>query len=1139
VAWPAWFAGADFLLAVAALVLAFLAASFVARNSDVWLHLAAGKRLLAGEYTPGSDPFSYSGADRPWVNHSLLYDVGTYLLFGDAGTGAALVVAKALFVAAAFALVVAVRRPGYPLWPWAAVAAVAVVAAAPYLSLRPTVGSMFLLALTLFLLFRVPQVPGSWRFPVAFGVVCWVWANVDEWFFLGPLTVALVLVGELVQRKVLGGEAATGTAPEDPLGPPADVPTLAKALGIGLLACMLNPNHVRVWELPFELVGSKDVAADPRFKQLVALSPLDRFYTNTEVWGNNQNGLAFAVLFVGGGAALGLAGGRVRVAHVALWLGFALLSLQSVHAIPFLALVAVPVIAGRLNAMSAPLALGTWNEPKTRLLLFGSAGGRVLCLGAVVAACVLAWPGWIHPQSGNAASDRRVAWGVEAEPGMVRGARQLQAWREAGRLPAEARGVNASLEFGNYCTWFAPLEKVFVDGRYNFHRPEWRDYVSVRAGLRLIEQDEPDPREPGETLRKVGAEYVALHAGPGDSPTLRLLARQVAVTQWLDWDHWSPWYFDGRNTINGWRPDRRSGKPTFEGLRVEPVVLAFGPGAERLPPGTTQPVRPVGGWEEAFIRSPGFPPPGVDEALTWRLYGEVASELQRSREQIAGVWAASWVAPGGLSWQQMLRDVVTYLTPPGRSRPAQDVGPSAAFLALRAARRAIADDPNHPDAYFALFRALGDPNLPLADTDRAIGRITALRQCLERMPAPGNYKPGVYLASPTEAAVQLALLYAGRRQQYQNVPAGIPVNERGLSLILRDRFLATSELVTDGKGITRVPTAALRQLPVQVIEGPFLVPLDVIRDTFEKAQKYAEVEITDPANREKAVAELKAEQKAFDREYATNNNTYQAQRAGKKLPEQVRLALQKNLAGEALRLLTTESPGDLGAEALDFHLCRVALELALGRLEDAADDLRLLGSDPAVQQRMNGLQSLVFNSLQYQKCLLEGNYADAGRLMEQMSGAQLGEDPTREDRAQFNPKPFVENKKAVLGWNVAALSALLAPNPWDLAARSFAPEAELVGYAAQVSPTEVRSFPGFLTLQSRLAQHRAVQADFFVRRGVLFVYEGDIPAAEQRFLQTRLPAVQEWGLPAFRSPVAERYLAMFADARRLAATPGK
>src|SRR5439155_740657 len=104
VAGPPWFAGAAWLIAALTVTLAFLLASFVARNSDLWLHLAAGKRLFAGEYRPGTDPFSYAAADRAWVNHSLLYDAGAYLLYRANDSGALVVAVKALAVAAAFAL---------------------------------------------------------------------------------------------------------------------------------------------------------------------------------------------------------------------------------------------------------------------------------------------------------------------------------------------------------------------------------------------------------------------------------------------------------------------------------------------------------------------------------------------------------------------------------------------------------------------------------------------------------------------------------------------------------------------------------------------------------------------------------------------------------------------------------------------------------------------------------------------------------------------------------------------------------------------------------------------------------------------------------------------------------------------------
>ncbi|MBP3955165.1 hypothetical protein J8F10_07710 [Gemmata sp. G18] len=38
--------------------------AFVARNSDVWLHLATGRLVAHGDYHFGADPFAYTIADK-------------------------------------------------------------------------------------------------------------------------------------------------------------------------------------------------------------------------------------------------------------------------------------------------------------------------------------------------------------------------------------------------------------------------------------------------------------------------------------------------------------------------------------------------------------------------------------------------------------------------------------------------------------------------------------------------------------------------------------------------------------------------------------------------------------------------------------------------------------------------------------------------------------------------------------------------------------------------------------------------------------------------------------------------------------------------------------------------------------------
>ena len=296
-------------------------------------------------------------------------------------------------------------------------------------------------------------------------------------------------------------------------------------------------------------------------------------------------------------------------------------------AIPFFAIVAVPIIASQLNAMSAGFTLKSWGDPRSRFLVFGSAGGRVIGLLAAAIACVLAWPGWMHPDGGDPAYARRVEWSVYRDAAMVRAAEQLQSWRASGQLPDDSHGLIASGELANYCAWFAPREKVFMNTRYDFHRPEIPDYIGIRRELGLVPTDEiPDAKKLAEDLLNHRIEYVAIHSGPGDG-VLRIAAMQRAGVMWLDGTRWSPWYLNGRSMIAGWRDRPGHERPSFAALRFDPIALAFGKNAERLQPGEAKPIRPAMGWEEEFIRGVGLPPAGADESLAWFDYGRARSRL--------------------------------------------------------------------------------------------------------------------------------------------------------------------------------------------------------------------------------------------------------------------------------------------------------------------------------------------------------------------------------------------------------------------------------------------------------------------------------------------------------------------------------
>lgn len=75
----------DSILVALLFVFAFFLGSTVARNSDVWQHLATGRLISAGQYSFGSDPFSYTSAGRAWINHSWLADLLAYKLWESLG----------------------------------------------------------------------------------------------------------------------------------------------------------------------------------------------------------------------------------------------------------------------------------------------------------------------------------------------------------------------------------------------------------------------------------------------------------------------------------------------------------------------------------------------------------------------------------------------------------------------------------------------------------------------------------------------------------------------------------------------------------------------------------------------------------------------------------------------------------------------------------------------------------------------------------------------------------------------------------------------------------------------------------------------------------------------------------------------
>jgi hypothetical protein len=767
----------DAALVVIVLVLGFLIASFAARNSDLWMHLAAGRDLLGRKYDLRHDPYAFTTGGGPWVNHSWLSDVIFYGVYSLAD-GAGLVVFKALLVTLLAWVMLQVRRPGQSVWVPAACTAVALVAMSHRLLLQSTVISFLFLALTVYLLARErrpevipssrhPVTPSSrhfWLLPPLFAL----WANLDAWFFLGPLTLALYLLGEVVQQAL----APVRTGPDAP--DPRERRTLALVLVAGLFACLLNPHHFRVFALPPELLPGRLPAAfreDSVFRPMF-YSPFEPDYFSRPGLWRNAGSFAYYLLLVLGLVSFALNAGGWRWWRALVWATFALLSAWHARAVPFFAVVAAPVAA--LNFQDYAARRFGVGLPEGEGWRRWAVMGRALTVLAGLALLAAAWPGWLHAYPTNPYAARRVAWQVDVDPALERAARQLGDWRRQGRLPP-GNGFNYSPDAASYFAWFCPDEQSYFDYRFELHAGEAAEYVRLREVLRGGPPPDRTGRRdaaapPGQPTfdwrsafrdRKINHVVVSGAELADVGPVLRRLLTRP--------QEWVPMYLDGKALVFGWKDPRDAdAAQALEALRLDLNRPAFGPDAARLP-NVASPERTKSTVWSRYLTGPGPRPPQEEEARMYLQYYHEVTDREGRVAQVAWSWAskARTVAASGGTPDPLSAVVATILARATDTEVSArvyagmaELGPPAApVLAVRAARRAVAANPRDPDchltlanAYAVLWTAQEDrwagsrvgQTLTPRQLLREVQLVTALQQVIALKPdaAPAHFTLG-------------------------------------------------------------------------------------------------------------------------------------------------------------------------------------------------------------------------------------------------------------------------------------------------------------------------------------------------------------------------------------------------------------
>ncbi|MBI1917816.1 MAG: hypothetical protein HYS12_24235 [Planctomycetes bacterium] len=714
------FQGLDFALVGVVLLFGFLAASFVETGSNLWLHLATGRLLAAGEYHFGVDPFTYTSQGIYWANPSWLSDWLLYLVYGAVG-GSGLVLLKALLVTALAWALLQIRRRGTRASGSGSVGVpvvcttLALLVMSPRLTLEPVVVSYLCLGLTLWLLGRPgdgasgkPTFRQQLKHFAPLLVLIALWSNLDGWFLLGPALVALFWLGERLQL-LLPADTVAGVKPL------ARVP--AWLVPASLAACLVNPHHVHVFALPPELspvLWTSGLAQDARFKDLIApVSRIDLHFwpvtaINLAAWG-------YLVLLALGLVAFCLNQRHLSGWRVLVWVAFAGLSLCRMRTVPFFAVVAGPITVLELQDFLARRAA---RRPTPRL---GKrpAGGAVL-LTAGVALLVLAWFGWLQ---GLYREVRRPAWEVQPDPSLRRVAQTVRRWRDEGKLTADDRAFPLHPDVANYLVWFCPDEKVFLDGRLTLSATTASEYATacreLVSGLDLREEDGLSLMNPDSDWQKLfrerGITYLILH-----DPDTQVFLRSMQLLS--DTPRLVLLHVDGQALLYGWRGSRASGSRHFAGLEFNANRLAFGrPDEEDLPPapgegpGREPRVRP----EWTHRGRPGSAPTWESAAATTFLHAfeDRARHADRHSFVRAGITAHVSLAmlpalpagPAATGTAVGFRGLFTsgLGRPPLLPELTVRVGrpPALLLLAVRAARQALAANPDDANAYLRLGKA--------------------------------------------------------------------------------------------------------------------------------------------------------------------------------------------------------------------------------------------------------------------------------------------------------------------------------------------------------------------------------------------------------------------------------------------------
>jgi len=399
-------------------LLLFALATRTPVDTDIWWHLRSGEHTLAHGMIH-TDPFSWTKAGEPWVNHSWGSQVLLYAVW-SLGGNAGLALFTALLATAGMAVLFRISAGNAYLRGVAVVLGAA--AAAVFWSPRPQMLSFFFSAVIIFLLYTYKRrgIDRLWLIPPVMAL----WGNLHAGFSIGFIFLLGGIAGETLGR-LFGGEHAL---------PWSGIRKLVLVTLVSALALLLNPYGLEILAVPFQTVS------------IGALQDYIQEWSSPDF--HQRQTWPFVALMIALYGAAGASGRRLDWTDFLLTSGTAFMALLAGRNIAVFAVVATPVLTYYLDAS---LEERGWTVHTMRFVspLQVRINVAIIALVAIGAAAKIA---------------------VALNPSLIAEAQAAVLPVEAARsLEGQSGPMFNSYNWGGYLMFSLPQLPVYVDGRTDLY----------------------------------------------------------------------------------------------------------------------------------------------------------------------------------------------------------------------------------------------------------------------------------------------------------------------------------------------------------------------------------------------------------------------------------------------------------------------------------------------------------------------------------------------------------------------------------------------------------------------------------------------------------------------------------------------